>query len=158
MSVLTFTQTPRTFQLEEFSRPQTPIELRNDEAPVGYGSAPGGPSLAVISGLPPVPKLLLLEITVFECESLRHSIDRFIGLWLAGVANVTAVYRQRLGESFSFYTLMSNDDDEALDSLFEVEQRVYRRFPELEVEFHILAGVGCEGMLPSGSILVGRPS
>ncbi len=107
-----------------------------------------------------VSKPVFFEIRVNQNDSVANSIDQYLARLLTekGEKYILAIYRQKIGDALSFYTVTVDDEDETIDSLLEQERVIYSRFPELDVEFHILPGKESEDLLPTGSVLIVKQS
>lgn len=106
--------------------------------------------------IPPefVRRAVLLDIVVNQNDSQTSSVERYIAGLLLENKEAIAVHTQKIGDSLHLYTLIEGDNDEMMDGLLEQERFFYTRFPELDVEFHILLGKEAEDLLPTGSVLL----
>lgn len=145
MSVEVITQIPKVFWPDQAGTRQQGASLSSGEAKGEWKGA----TFAVPGSR---QKPVLFEMVVNQNHSSRDSLDQFIARRMARGRNVQAVYRQKLGDSLCFYTVTVDEDDDTVDALIEAEQEIYRRFSEIDVEFHILLGKDSENLLPSGAI------
>ena len=99
-------------------------------------------------------KPLFFETFVNQNDSVESSIERYVAQSFVKQNSVLAVYCQKIRDSLSFFTLTEDDSEETIDSILEQERFVYGRFPELDIEFHILLGRESENLVPTGSTLV----
>jgi hypothetical protein len=99
-----------------------------------------------------VPKLVTIRI--IQCDSIHSSTYAFIARQYSKIPAAIAVYKERVDDLVYFYVLLAEDDEEAMDSAFDVERFVYSRFAGEQFDFCVLPGKELSDQIPTGANLV----
>lgn len=93
-------------------------------------------------------------VRITASYSSQASLENFVARQYARVADVLAVYADKSAEGTRIYILLGNDDDDSLDSVFDIERWIYSRFPGEGLDFCALPGKDLEDQLPSSAVLM----
>ena len=94
------------------------------------------------------------EVRINTSYSVQSCLESFIARQYAPVADTLAVYSDSSADGTRIYILLENDDDVAMESVFDIEQWVYSRFPGEGLDFYVLPGKELEDQIPSSAIVM----
>ena len=99
---------------------------------------------------------LAVRIAVRQNLSSEDSWDLFIADLFKNADSVLAIFRERSDNTLKFYMIAKDESDSDLELVFDVERRVYKLFPEDEIDFEVLLGEDMESALPSAAVNIWR--
>jgi hypothetical protein len=94
------------------------------------------------------------EVRINTSYSVQASLESFIARQYAQVADTLAVYTDKSADGTRIYILLENDDDVAMDSVFDIERWIYSRFPGEGLDFCVLPGRELEDQIPSSAVVI----
>lgn len=140
--------------LDQDTLPPPIFELATDEMLESEVSTGEG-AKQVPQALPTLLKPTgIMTVNINQCDSTNASLSAFIAGRYSQLSHVFAVYDDFTPDSSRTYVLLSTDDDEAMDRVFDLESFFYDRFPGERLDFVVLPGLDLETQIPSQSRLV----
>jgi hypothetical protein len=101
---------------------------------------------------PALSKIAVIsEVRINTSSSAQSSLESFVARQYAQVPDTLAVYTDRSADGTRIYILLGNDDDVAMDSVFDIERWIYSRFPGEGLDFCVLPGKELEDQIPSSA-------
>lgn len=91
-------------------------------------------------------------VLLWRNDSISNSLPHFVGQLYQILSECKAVYYQRIGERFFFYSVVTGDREEDLDKFFEVEKFLFSRFAGEEIDFDIFPEEDSKDCLPPDAI------
>lgn len=161
MSLISFIEMARqsaggNFALENFSSP-TLVDFPQTgvfEDESSHRGRLSEPRTNLPLEVPRIPRVLAIKIV--QSDSVTNSLDQFIARKYRQIPQVSAVYRQRIGDGLCFYVITSDDEEEGMDAVFELEKLFYGRLAVDQLDFQILPGADLEPCVPSSAVLLWR--
>ncbi len=117
-------------------------------------SSSSGPTFMVEPSGPRPQQQVFFTILVRQNSSVLHSFDRFVAERFAAIPSVLGIHRERIDEVNRFYVLTTDESEEALDRVLDIEKHLYEVFPDDDLDIEILLGPELECAIPSGAVCV----